>query len=143
MHILTRRNLIYLIAALALVVVGHGVANYQARRTEVRDRAMSATAELWGSYELLRTLKDGDTKAALNATAIRADVLVSQIAQAQDRILSEEQREFRTRVLTKYRRFREAHPALYVLPAQIDSRDRQDMLRMQQDVTDFLKRTAK
>lgn len=140
---LSRRNLIYVIAALAFALIGYGVATLQAKRAETRERAMTAVAELWYFYEVLRTLEDGDAKLALGATAIKADILVSQIAEAEGRLLSEEQREFRTRVLKDYRAFRERHPALYVLPSQIGAEAKEDMLRTQREVSEFLKRVAR
>jgi len=142
-RIFNRRNLIYLTAALSFAFVGYGVAALQTKRAEAVERAMTATAELWYFYEVLRTLQDGDTKSALGATAIKADHAVWQIAEAEDRLLSKEQREFRTRVLKDYRSFREAHPALYVLSPQIGQQEREDMLRTQREVSEFLKRVAR
>ena len=55
MRILIRRNLVYVVAAISFAGVGYGVATFQAKRAEARDRAMVATAELWYTYELLQS----------------------------------------------------------------------------------------
>jgi hypothetical protein len=142
-RILDRRNFLYVLAAVCLISVGYGLAILQLKRTDVLDRAMTATAELLYSYELLQTLQNGDTKTALNGIAIKADHLVSEIAEVEDRRLNEDQREFRKRVLTKYKSFRDTHPALYVVPSQIDARTRADMVRTQQEIGEFLKKATK
>ena len=142
-RIFTRHNVAYATVALLFGLIGYGAAAFLTKRTAVVENAMTATAGLWYSYEVLRTLEGGDAKSALQATALKADQFVSQIAEAEDRTLSEEQGEFRERVLKMYKTFRDAHPSLYALPSQIGAQEKDDMLRKQLEVSEFLKRKTK
>lgn len=142
MSLTSRRNLVLLTVALSSALAGYGVAAVHLKRSEVVDRAMTATAELWYFYELLRTVQVGDTKHALPTMATRADLFVSTVSEADDGLLNEEQREFRAKVLKAYRTFRDAHPEYYVAAPQMPAQEREELLRMQRKVSEFLKRAT-
>ena len=50
------------------------------------------------------------SKSALGVTALKVDLFVSRMAEVEDRALTDWQREFRAKVLTDYKVFRDAHP---------------------------------
>jgi hypothetical protein len=140
---LTRRNAICAIAALSFALLGYGVATFQAKRAHAMEEAIRATTDLWYFSEVLRVHKGGDTSSAINATALKADLLVSQIAETEDRELTAQQQEFRIRVLKAYKSFRDTNEGLYALPSQLEGEARQEMLHTQRAVGDFLTRATR
>lgn len=134
-NVLTRRNYRCLALALICAVIGYGAAIWHTQRTA----GINAVAELWYLQEVLLNLENGDSQAARAAIALKADQALETIAEGKYPLLGAEQREFRSKVLNRYREFRETHRELYELFFPIPPESKDELIRRDRALSNFLK----
>jgi hypothetical protein len=137
MTLLKSRTLLCVLLALICAAIGYAAAVMHTKRTAVT----VAIADLWYFYEVLAVMERGEAQTARTAIAYKADQALGTIVEGDYLLVGSQHREFRSKVLARYKTFRETHLDLYKFPSSLlppESRD--EWAGRDQALSDFLKK---
>ena len=98
---LKHRTLLWLVLAAACAAIGYAVGAMQTKRVAAIEQAGYAVADLWYFQEVLTSMEAGELHPAGVAIAFKADEALKRIADSDYDPLTQEHRQFRSKVLKK------------------------------------------
>jgi hypothetical protein len=116
--------------------IGYAGAIVHTKRTE----AKAAVTDLWYFYEVLSSMEKGRSDSARAAIAHKADQALGIVSESDYLLLGAEYHEFKSKVLKRYRGFREANQDLYKFPSAMPQDKESEWTRTDRGLADYLKK---